>query len=134
MFVGRDTNGKINLSSTGFWAGYAEEEIADDAPELLEFLHPDPTPLTSPLSADQFYTMLENETQLDAFIAAVETVTPASKKLTCRNQFNNSTEFTWDMIVVTLIMPKIYGVDWQTTVAPIWINAYQTLLTTTPAE
>jgi len=90
------------------------------------------TPIITPLTPDQFYTMLENEGKLDPFIAAIETVTPTSKKLTCRNQFNNSTEFTWDMIVVNLVMPKVYGVDWQTIVSPIWVNAYQTLLTTQP--
>lgn len=127
------TDGVITSASPSWWEG-VDTEIATDDPALLEFLHPTPKPATSPLTPDQFYTMLDNEAQLDAFIAAIETVTPTSKKLTCRNQFNNAQEFTWEMIVVTLVMPKVYGVDWQTIVAPIWVNAYQTLLAAAPTE
>lgn len=87
------------------------------------------TPMDCPLSPDQFYTMLENEGKLDAFVDAIETVTPVSKKLTCRNQFNNASVFTWDMVLVSQVMPKaeIYGATWEETLWPIWVDAFQSL-------
>jgi hypothetical protein len=75
------------------------------------------------LSAEQFYTMLETDGQLEFFIDQIETVTPVSKKLTCRNQFNNSTEFTWGQTVIVTVMPKVYGTDWETDVTPKWLAA-----------
>lgn len=128
-YVERNENGVVVGLYANFQEGYAEEWLEDDDPEVLAFLNPPLTPQTCPLSPDQFYTMLENEGKLDAFIAAIETVTPISKKLTCRNQFNNAAEFTWDMTLVTLVMPKasIYGPEWEATLSPIWVNAYETL-------
>ncbi|CAH0339567.1 hypothetical protein [Rhizobium sp. CECT 9324] len=43
MYVNR-TGGKITTVCPGFVAGMAEEQIADDDPELLAYLHP-PVPI-----------------------------------------------------------------------------------------
>lgn len=80
-------------------------------------------PETTKLTTEQFYVMLEDDGKLDAFIDAIETVTPTSKKLTCRNQFNNSAEFSWTMTVVVTVMPIVYGSGWQAAVGPLWVAA-----------
>ena len=105
------------------------EEIDDQSAEFQAYLNPPILPSDLPLTSNQFYVMLENEGKIEAFISAIETVTPISKKLTCRNQFNNSTDFTWDMILVQTVMPlaSIYGPSWADILSPIWINAYSTI-------
>lgn len=133
------TDGIIDMVAfQGPMEGFCEEMLDILDAEVQAFLNPPvlpPSPLDFPLSPDQFYTMLETEEKLDAFIAAIETVTPTAKKLTCRNQFNNATVFTWDMVLVTQVMPKaaIYGATWEETLAPIWIAAYETLPSTPEA-
>ncbi|MEK1890804.1 MAG: hypothetical protein AAAB35_25225 [Phyllobacterium sp.] len=85
------------------------------------------TPIECPLSPDQFYTMLDNEGKFEDFDAAINTVTPASKKQTCRNQFNNAQLFTWDMVLVQMVMPNVYGAGWEETFGPVWVAAYNIL-------
>lgn len=75
------------------------------------------------LSPDQFYSMLDKIGKIDEFVSAIETITPTAKKLTCRNQFNNATSFTWEMVLLQLVAPKVSGENWQQKLAPIWIAA-----------
>lgn len=87
-----------------------------------------PVPIVRPedrnLSAEQFYKMLDvGLGKFDQFAAAIESVTPPSKKLTCRNQFNNSTSFSWEMALMTTIAPLVWGSGWQNDVASAWIAA-----------
>lgn len=109
---------------------YMDAEPLDESdPEVQAFLNPPIQPQSVALSANQFYVMLENDGKLDAFMAAIETVTPTAKKLTCRNQFNNSTSFTWDMALIQTVMSKatVYGPEWETTLGPLWLEAYTTI-------
>ena len=48
-YVERDVNGKINGSYANRQPGYAEELVADNHPDLIEFLKPKPLPLPTPL-------------------------------------------------------------------------------------
>jgi len=82
-------------------------------------------PLTSPLSPDKFYGWLDSLGKLDPFAAAIEQVTPVAKKMTCRNQFNNSTSFTWDMVLMTLVAPLVWDANWQDQVSGSWVAASQ---------
>lgn len=82
-------------------------------------------PQNIPLSADQFYSLLDTIGKLDQFTAAIETVSPTAKKMTCRNQFNNSVSFTWDMILMSLVAPIVWGVDWQSELTQPWVASAQ---------
>lgn len=80
-------------------------------------------PQNTPLSADQFYGLLDRLGKLDQFASAIETVSTAAKKLTCRNQFNNSQSFSWDMVLMAEVAPKVWGDDWRSVVGPLWVSA-----------
>jgi len=82
-------------------------------------------PQNTPRSAEQFYGLLDAVGKLDQFVEMIETVTPAAKKLMCRNQFNNATTFTWDMVLLTEVAPKVWGDDWRNTLTPDWLSAGQ---------
>ncbi|SDP08154.1 hypothetical protein [Phyllobacterium sp. OV277] len=81
------------------------------------------TPLGLALDPDQFYSLLDGLGKIDQFMGGIETVTPTAKKLTCRNQFNNSTMFTWDMVLMALVAPKVWGDAWQDDLSSAWIAA-----------
>lgn len=81
------------------------------------------TPEEVVLTAEQFYTMLDGLGVLEEFMNQIETVTPLSLKLTCRNQFNNSSNFTFDMTLLVTVAPKVWPTDWQATVGPAWLAA-----------
>lgn len=73
-----------------------------------------------PLSAEQFYGFLESMGEIDNFADQIETVTPTSKKMTCRSQFNNGSSFSYDQVLMQLVAPKVWGPDWATTIAEYW--------------
>lgn len=101
-----------------------DECIALEHGPIAEYVPPVILPADVGLTPDQFYTMLETDLGvIEEFTSAIETVTPISKKLTCRNQFNNSSFFTWDMILMTLVAPKVWGDDWQDEIGATWIAA-----------
>lgn len=53
MFVQRDGSGKINGVFAKPQAGYAEEELADDHPEVIEFFNPPITPIKAIVNIEQ---------------------------------------------------------------------------------
>lgn len=103
-----------------FWTKANAGDYGPVAPYVAPIILPENVGLTP----DQFYTMLEADLAvIEEFAAAIETVTPISKKLTCRNQFNNSSSFSWDMILMTIVAPKVWGDDWQNEIGASWIAA-----------
>lgn len=90
---------------------------------IAEYEPPVINPGTVTLTAEQFYTVLDTLGKLEDFMSAIETVTPLSMKLTCRNQFNNSTTYTWDMVLMTLVAPKVWGATWQVVIGDDWVAA-----------
>lgn len=91
---------------------------------IAEYVPPVILPVNVGLTPDQFYHMLEFDLAvIEDFDAAIETVTPLSKKKTCRNQFDNSATFTWDMVLMTVVAPKVWGAAWQDDIGPVWIAA-----------
>lgn len=97
--------------------------FAGDFGVIAPYVAPVVLPSDVSLTADQFYTLLDTLGELDNFINAIETVTLVAKKLTCRNQFNNSTTFTWDMVLMTLVAPIVWGATWQDDIGPAWVTA-----------
>lgn len=83
------------------------------------------SPNDRPLSPEQFYGLLGTLDKLDLFMAEIDNVSPTSKKLTCRNQFNNSTTFAWDMVLMTLVAPLVWGTAWRELIGDNWINSSQ---------
>lgn len=90
---------------------------------IAEYVPPVIGPEQTPLTNIQFYTMLEVIEKMTEFEAAIETLTPASKKIMMRNTYRLSTEFTWDMELMTLVAPIVWGVDWQDIIADDWMAA-----------
>ncbi|WP_427351168.1 hypothetical protein [Erwinia amylovora] len=97
--------------------------VAGDFGTVTPYVPPMVAPISRTLSPDQFYTLIDSLGKLDQFIAAIENVTPTAKKLTCRNQFNNSTSFTWDMVLMAHVAPKVWGEAWQDNLATAWVAA-----------
>lgn len=80
-------------------------------------------PESTLLSPDQFYGLLEGLGKLDQFMTEIENIVPMAKKLTCRNQFNNSVSFSWDMALIEVVSPKVWGDNWKDDLALAWIEA-----------
>lgn len=97
--------------------------VAGDFGLIAAYVPMEVSPKEVSLSAEAFYSMLDHAGKLDQFLAEIENVVPAAKKLTCRNQFNNSISFVWDMALIQLVAPKVWGETWQHDIASAWIAA-----------
>lgn len=97
--------------------------VAGDFGPVAEYVAPVILPQSRPLTPEQFYGWLDGLGKIDPFVAAIEQVEPVAKKLTCRNQFNNSTLFAWDMVLMTHVAPKLWGDTWQVDLASSWVAA-----------
>ncbi len=101
MFVQRDINGKI-IMAAGFTPGVAEEEVADDAPELIAFLNP--PEILPPITKRQLrLTLVRNGISLEMVEAAIESMPEGLPKEEAKIEWADASTFNRDHPTLLLI-------------------------------